>query len=248
MHHGAKRESKPKYLSREDVVITTYNIVSSEHKTNGALFGVKWNRIILDEAHIIRNHKTAISVACSDLRGKYRWVLTGTPICNKEMDVFALLRFLKVRPFDDYQTYKRWLEDKRGGGGVRLHALIKTILLRRTKALLQEKQVLELPPKELMVIEVGLMQDEKNVYSKVLAYSRTLFTEFLVQKGERTGEYVSSNTFGKPSREFDKMHEKFARFHGGSVKAHEILVLLLRLRQICVHPGLIDAVSILLYV
>lgn len=236
-HHGPNREPKAKYLAREDVVVTTYNIVASEFKTSAALFGVKWGRIILDEAHVIRNHKTNISQACSALRGKYRWALTGTPICNKEMDIYALLRFLRVTPFDDLPTYKRWLEDRKGGGGPRIHALMKTMMLRRTKEMLREKEELTLPEKHLHEIAVQLNQNEKNVYSKVLAYSRNLFTEYLAQRGGHN----TLDTNG-PNAQLARMHDKFAAVHG-TVQVHQILTLLLRLRQICDHPGLIQAVS-----
>lgn len=240
VHHGSNREAKAKYLAREDIVVTTYNIVTSEFKTNAALFGVKWCRIILDEAHIIRNHKTNISIACSALRGKYRWALTGTPICNKEMDIYALLRFLRVTPFDDLHTYKRWLEDKKGGGGPRIHALMKTMMLRRTKEMLRAKNELTLPEKHVHDVTVQLNQNEKNVYSKVLAYSRTLFTEYLAQRNEGGG-YYSAQGSNAPAAKFAKLHDKFAAVHG-TVQVHQILTLLLRLRQICDHPGLIQAV------
>lgn len=84
------------------MVITTYQICSIEHqKPSSPLYGVKWRRIILDEAHQIRNHKTRSSVAVGGLLGKSRWALTGTPVHNRELDMYALLKFLRCNPFDD---------------------------------------------------------------------------------------------------------------------------------------------------
>lgn len=145
------------------------------------------------------------------------------------MDLYALFRFLKVRPFDDLITYKRWLEDKRGGASVRLHAIMKTLMLRRTKQNLQEKQELKLPDRDWSIIHVNFSQAEKNVYQKVLAYSRDLFTQYLRQHDAAAPDN---------NRRYDRMHE---RLHGNTVQVHQILTVLLRLRQICCHPGLIQA-------
>jgi SNF2 family DNA or RNA helicase len=49
-------------------------------KKRDALFKVRWWRIVLDEAHNIKNRSTKAAQACSALDGKYRWCLTGTPL------------------------------------------------------------------------------------------------------------------------------------------------------------------------
>jgi len=45
-----------------------------------ALFNTNWWRVVLDEAHNIKNRSSKQSVACWHLDAKYRWALTGTPI------------------------------------------------------------------------------------------------------------------------------------------------------------------------
>lgn len=89
-------------LANFDVVITTYNLVGRERDMTHRLNGVKWERIILDEAHIVRNRKSQSLQGVCNLRGKHRWCLTGTPIQNKEEDLYALFKFLKCRPLDEY--------------------------------------------------------------------------------------------------------------------------------------------------
>ncbi|KAM7363018.1 transcription termination factor lodestar [Cochliomyia hominivorax] len=251
VHHGNNRETKPKHLRTYDLVVTTYNIVAREQKVRGALYGIKWKRIILDEAHVVRNHKSQSSIAVCELRGKARWALTGTPIQNKEMDVYALLKFLRCSPFDDFSHWKKWI-DKSAGGQQRLNTIMKSLMLRRTKAQLQDRGELQcLPQKRIELIEVELDKDEMNVYQKIMIYSRTLFAQFLFQRAERNTdlaykEQSSKPTFMQtkdPNGAYYKMHQKFTKIHQGSkeIKSHEILVLLLRLRQICCHPGLIDS-------
>lgn len=48
----------------------------------------------------------------------------------------------------------------------------------------------------------------------------------------------------KPNEEYLKIHRKLSRMNGNEpIQAAEIMVLILRLRQICCHPGLIKIVS-----
>ncbi|XP_017057056.1 transcription termination factor 2 isoform X3 [Drosophila ficusphila] len=252
VHHGNNRETKGKHLRTYDIVVTTYQIVAREHKNLSAVFGVKWRRVILDEAHVVRNHKSQSSMAVSDLRAKYRWALTGTPIQNKELDVYALLKFLRCSPFDDLNTWKKWIDNKSAGGQNRLNLLMKSLMLRRTKAQLQmDGKLKSLPNKEMRLMEISLGTEEMNVYQTVMTYSRTLFAQFLHQRAEKDTDFNYRNDANKPTYNqikdpngaYYKMHEKFSKMAGSKreVKSHDILVLLLRLRQICCHPGLIDA-------
>lgn len=186
VYHGPKRERKPKRLAAHDLVVTTYSIIQNEHERNGTVFGVKWHRIILDEAHQIRNHKSLTSLAVCQLSAKKRWALTGTPVHNKEEDMYALLKFLRCTPFDDLAVWKRWIANKNTGGQNRLSAVISSLLLRRTKADLQAAGALNcLPKRNWELITVDLDKQEMDIYHKVLVFSRTLFAQFLHQRAEK---------------------------------------------------------------
>lgn len=78
-----------------------------DFKKEQTLFRVKWRRIILDEGHNIRNHKSQTAMAICELVAKSRWVLSGTPVHNKELDLYSLLKFLKCSPFDDLTVSKK---------------------------------------------------------------------------------------------------------------------------------------------
>lgn len=68
---------------RHDVVLTTYGTLQSEHKRagqNGLLFYTHWFRVVLDEAHCIKNRQSASAAAAFALTSDTRWCLTGTPI------------------------------------------------------------------------------------------------------------------------------------------------------------------------
>ena len=66
---------------------------------------IVFNRIILDEGHVIRNPKAAASLAVCRLRAKRRWVVTETPIHNSRRDMYSLIRFLQFSPFDQLEVF-----------------------------------------------------------------------------------------------------------------------------------------------
>jgi len=49
----------------------------------GDLHRVNWYRVVLDEAHAIKNNSARTSLACQNLKSVYRWCLTGTPLLNR---------------------------------------------------------------------------------------------------------------------------------------------------------------------
>ncbi len=103
--------------SEIDVLITSYGCVTSEFKTyqnlltsnatkaeiqkQCPLFSQTWYRVVLDEAHVIRNRLTETAKAIFGLKSIRRWCLTGTPIQNSIDDIFSLLHFLKEDPWAD---------------------------------------------------------------------------------------------------------------------------------------------------
>ncbi|KAL0819411.1 hypothetical protein ABMA28_007519, partial [Loxostege sticticalis] len=168
LHHGAARAQQPHRLATNDIVVTTYNILQRDSEKNGVLMRVRWRRIILDEAHIVRNHKSATSLAVSALPGRRRWCLTGTPVQNKDLDLFALMKFLRVTPFDELTMWKKWIDNKSQGGQERLSTIMRCILLRRTKQQLQEAGQLNcLPERSTHQEHVTLTPQEMKVYQKV---------------------------------------------------------------------------------
>lgn len=234
--HGVKRPARSRELAKYDVVITTYQIVVSEHKNEGCLFDLRWDRIILDEGHVIRNHRSKQNEAVCGLEGKHRWVLTGTPVHNKEFDMYAAIKFLRCRPFDDVNYWRMWIEGKKGAQSPRLQTLLKSILLRRTKQQLMESgDVKTLPNKIFEEVKVQLNPEERKVYMRITAYSKAVFARFLTQQQDKYNNFTYDKT------QLQRLHSKLAKAYNvdREVKASEILVLLLRMRQVCCHAGLI---------
>ncbi|XP_026850811.1 transcription termination factor 2 isoform X1 [Drosophila persimilis] len=254
--HGPNRHdiSLEEFRSH-DIVITSYHTVASEVgklSNSSRLLAVQWNRLILDEAHIIRNVRTSCFKSVFLLRAHCRWALTGTPIQNKAIDVFALLRFLNVPHFKHLKQWKMMLN---GGihGHFRLSFIINPLMLRRTKQELQASGDMPLlPVLTVELVYVQLSEPEMAVYQILSAISQRIFTQFLMQREKGNSDLNYYSVYGQQKPQFitksieekyAKIYERFLRSLGYNpqkkVKGIVILVLLLRLRQFCCHPCLL---------
>jgi SNF2 family DNA or RNA helicase len=90
-----------------DIVLTTWGTMQAEFQkvkknTPNRSYGLldqNWLRVILDEAHAIKNQSTVVSKAACAVKSRYRWVVTGTIIHNSLDDVYGLIKFLQHQPW-----------------------------------------------------------------------------------------------------------------------------------------------------
>ncbi|CAN7019075.1 unnamed protein product [Brassica rapa subsp. trilocularis] len=183
----------------------------------GALAKVGWLRVVLDEAQTIKNHRTQVARACCGLRAKRRWCLSGTPIQNTIDDLYSYFRFLRYDPYavykSFYSTIKVPISRNSQIGYKKLQAILKAIMLRRTKGTLLDGQpIINLPPKTINLSKVDFSVEERSFYTKLESDSRSQFKA-----------YADAGT----------LNQNYAN----------ILLMLLRLRQACDHPQLVKGFS-----
>ena len=238
VHHGPSRTKSAAELKKYDVVVTTYQILASEHagsnmeKPDGArvgCFGVHWYRMILDEAHTIKNRNAKSTLACCALESWYRWCLTGTPMQNNLDELQSLIKFLRVKPYCNLPEWKTAITQpmKNGRGGVamrRLQYFLKAFMKRRTKDILKKEGALnfggkadkegepkkggmQIVKREVFTMECDFDQTELEFYDRLQARAENRLKD-LMETGKT--DYIGA------------------------------LVILLRLRQACNHPHLIE--------
>jgi len=221
--HGGGRHLQPQQLRVMDIVLTTYQTLASERE-DGALFQVYWRRIILDEAHTIKNRCSRMAQAAFRLNGFTRWCVTGTPLQNSLDELYALVKFLRLDPWSAWPEWRNAVSlpldrGRRGDGNAMAQALdagrrvVQPLLLRRTKATRDPKTqqlLLELPPKHVHVLDLQLSVPERDFYDALFKKAQTQFDTF-VSSGEALTKYT------------------------------HILQLILKLRQALCHPFLVFA-------
>eukprot|EP00804_Cyclotella_cryptica_P027266 CCRYP_014371-RB/>CCRYP_014371-RB protein AED:0.04 eAED:0.04 QI:131/1/1/1/1/1/6/716/1063 len=96
-----EREHQKHLMAHEilkyDVVVTTYEMIKNPQLL-GLIRNTYFNLCVLDEGHVIKSVKTLISEAARKIHCQTRVILTGTPLQNNLVELYAILNYL-------YPTY-----------------------------------------------------------------------------------------------------------------------------------------------
>ncbi|KAI0743255.1 SNF2 family N-terminal domain-containing protein [Irpex lacteus] len=233
VHHGKDKLKSLDRLRSKDVIITSYQTLTNDFyappdvepedmydwaiENGGLLARMKWYRVIVDEAQFIRNRNTKASKALAAVRTKLRWCLTGTPITNTLADIYGLLRFGHFRPFNDWYDFNEFVAKVQTVdaplAGSRAQMILQPIILRRTK----DSQLEGKPILELPPKHVEIVRLEFS------PDERELYEHIQRRAQIQLNRYIRN---------------------GSVVKNHsQVLVLILRLRQLCCHPNLVLSLS-----
>lgn len=172
-----------------DIVIITYETLASKLKSGTSDFGSwTWFRIVLDEAHTIRNTSTQIFNLIHQLNAERRWCLTGTPIQNSLKDLFALTKFLRLSPFDEDSVIRRHIlqplldMDRRGLDNLTL--LIRSFSLRRTK------ELCNMVSRRERAVPIDLSESERHQYNSIRNEGRRRLMEVAKSQVSKSGRIV----------------------------------------------------------
>lgn len=139
-------------IKEADVTLAPYTLLVTKEGTT-PLHMVSWDRVILDEAHEIRNKKSKLFKSVCRLQTQIKWIVTGTPVFNSMEDFVSLCTFLGLS-----KVVVQGMTNK-----------IKDIyILRRTKDdLAKINERLRLPPCYFENVELEMYPDEKQLYEIV---------------------------------------------------------------------------------
>jgi len=165
---------KSAIVATNNVVIANYDLVSKRYIYE-QLRDWSPDMVIYDEAHYLKNptSKRAKASFLLGAKASRRLMLTGTPMLNRPIELYSILRFLKretVEPYDNYKKYGyKFCNGKEGPFGFDVkgasctdelnYRLKRTVMLRRLK-----KDVLtDLPSKTMQIIPMEQTKDTKKI-------------------------------------------------------------------------------------
>ena len=167
---AAKREETlAQIVEGSDVVVTSYTIV---RLCEEEFIAQDWAWVVCDEAQFVKNHTSATYKAVRRLRSPSTIAITGTPLENSLMDLWALMSIaapgLLPDPERFGQVYRKPIDRGDAEALGRLRRRMRPFLLRRTK----EQVAADLPAKTEQVLSVELGAKHRKAYDQRLARER----------------------------------------------------------------------------
>jgi SNF2 family DNA or RNA helicase len=180
--------------------------------------------IILDEAQRIRNWTTATARTIKQLKSRYAFVLTGTPLENKLEELFSVVEFVDGRRLGPAFRFlhEHRTEDEQGHligyrGLNRIHDQLAPVLLRRTR----QEVLKDLPQRTDQILHVPLTPQPAEPYweqNDILAALMRKMGEAEVALGDRSpahhvlsAEHADALQFHVSLRQADESFAKTRR-------------------------------------
>jgi SWI/SNF-related matrix-associated actin-dependent regulator of chromatin subfamily A member 5 len=245
------------------IVVTTYDTFQAEQSWFKHSF--VWRYIVLDEGHKIKSSVTQISTALRHITSEHRLILTGTPLQNNLLEMWALLAWLYPEVFNENtQTlFKESFDLNRGKVNRKTlddaRSLLELIMLRRMKD--SPNVNLGLTPKEEVLLYVPLTPMQRFWYTRLLtrvddAMLDDLFVDgrskekAVLEKDKQDDQLLARmanlETANPGEEKWEEtaeiMRQTMANENGGTTNKgawQKLMNLVMQLRKCCSHPYLI---------
>ena len=168
--HGQDRAENRRLLKKSDVVVTSYALLRRDIEE---LSKIRFRYVILDEAQYIKNWTTSTAKSAKQLKADHRLALSGTPVENHIVDLWAIFDFLApgfMGKLSEFQkNYIRPIEEGDQAALEALRARVRPFIMRRKK----EDVASELPPKTEQTIFVQFEKAQLGLYNRILKAARS---------------------------------------------------------------------------
>jgi SNF2 family DNA or RNA helicase len=178
--HGADRAENRRLLKRTDLVVTSYAILRRDVED---LAKIRFRYVILDEAQYIKNWTTSTARSAKLLKADHRLALTGTPVENHLLDLWAAFDFLapgflgKLSHFQ--KSYVKPIEDGDAKVLEALRVRVRPFVMRRKK----EDVAKELPAKTEQTLYCHFGRSQLGLYNRILKLAKEEITGRIEEVG-----------------------------------------------------------------
>ncbi|KAK7063732.1 ISWI chromatin-remodeling complex ATPase ISW2 [Favolaschia claudopus] len=250
-HGNMDERERLKRVMRDDsaaeIVLTTYETLSTQDF--GWLKTRRWDCVVLDEGHRIKNAGTEVSSRAASIGGfAWRVILTGTPIQNNLTELWALLHWLYPQIFTPttQQLFAASFDLSTGSYSQpflnAVRKFLDVVQLRRIKSKLDLGGELGgVPPKEEWTVFIPFTEAQRFWTWKLLTKLEKVDLHMLFPEQGKVGKDDEDSVAVDDGRA--EVFQTLVTQAQGSTTSKQwkkFAMLLMRLRQVCDHPYMID--------
>ena len=151
-----------------------------------AILRHRWDLVIVDEAHKVKNHRAAIYRFVEKIERDFILLLTATPLQNDLRELYNLITLLRpgqLGTWDEFRRRHLIAGDRRKPRDAdALRGLINEVMIRTRRASVIDD--LDLPPRRPHHPEVRLTPAEAELYAATTDFLRRLYREGFIEPGE----------------------------------------------------------------
>ena len=168
--HARRGVELAEAVAGADLVVTSYALFRLEFDGYALL---DWSGLVLDEAQFVKNHQAKTYACVRRLRAPFKLAITGTPLENSLMDLWAMLSIVAPGLFPNPERFKEHFRNpiertKDSDKLATLRRRVRPLIRRRTKELVAA----DLPPKQEQLLEVALSPQHRRIYQTHLQRER----------------------------------------------------------------------------
>lgn len=207
---GQTRKKEPAHFENYDIVTTTYGTMLRDIEF---LRAYRFAYAILDESQAIKNPLAQSSKAARLLNADHRLCLTGTPIENNVYELWSQFSFLNpglLGSLDYFKSEFASTIERREESAQPTAQLLRRLIYPFILRRAKEQVAPELPPRVERIIYIDLEPAQRKLYQRIRDYYRSLLMGMLEESSD-----INDIRF-------------------------KILEGLLRMRQACIHPRLVE--------
>ena len=193
-YYGSQNEREELRMDLEedesyDVLVTTYSMATGNKYDQIFLRSRKFNVIVYDEGHMLKNSTSTRYKNLMKLKGRFRVLLTGTPLQNNLRELISLLSFIMPQIFNEKKRELEELFDQKtktigtkqqNSAYEKLNPLLSEEAIKRARKLMtpfvlrrKKAQVMKyLPEKHSHIVYCGMTPAQRAIYDGAVADAR----------------------------------------------------------------------------
>ncbi|KAH7930550.1 hypothetical protein BV22DRAFT_56154 [Leucogyrophana mollusca] len=172
------------------VLITTYDAVTNNRDFSSVFKSTpRWEVLVVDEGQRLKSDSSLLFKKLKELNTIQRVIMTGTPLNNNIRELFNLMNFLDPEKWTDLEVLAKEYEELTDELVKSLHARLRPYFLRRIKS-----EVLQLPPKNEVIVPISMAPLQKEIYRSILSQNLSVLRSLTQSVNARAGPAAGNRT------------------------------------------------------